>query len=251
MWEIIFSPTRRFQGLSAQPVWIAPFTLALVLPLLLITLATSSLPRSRLVASIESRIAKTKNFLDAQVEKGKMPTDQHEAALKRIEEISRSELEFYRDASWLKLFTRLLVRSLPAVFWSGLQLLLWSTTLNLLLPLIGASASFGRTFAIAANSALLRIPAALFRILIILATGNLTATTSLAPLATQAPNYLKGLFACIDIFTIWELILVSLGLKIIFNLKMKNSLGAVFLVWFCYILIIAAFVSLSGGLALS
>lgn len=251
MWKTIFSPTRRFQELSAKPVWIAPFTLALVLPLLLVTLTTSFMPRASLVASIESRIAKTKNLLDAQLEKGKMPTDQHEAALKHIEEISRSELEFYRDASWLKLFTRFLVRSLPAVFWSGLQFVLWSTVLNLLLPLIGASASFGRTFAIAANSALVRIPATLFRILIILATGNLTATTSLAPLAPSASSYLKGLFACIDIFTIWELILVSLGLKIIFNLKMKKGLSVVFLVWFCYILIIAALVSLSGGLALS
>lgn len=251
MWKTIFSPTRRFQELKAKPVWVAPFILSLAIPLLLATLATSFMPRSSLVANIESRIAKTKNFLDAQVEKGKMPSDQHEAALKHIEEIYRSELESYRDASWLKLFTRFLVRSLPAVFWSGLQIALWSTILNLLLPLIGASASFGRTFAIAANSALVRIPAALFRVLIILATGNLTATTSLAPLATQTPNYLKGLFACIDIFTLWELILVSLGLKIIFNLKMKNTFTIVFLIWFCYILIIAALVSLSGGLALS
>ncbi|MGQ9677841.1 MAG: YIP1 family protein [bacterium] len=251
MWKTIFTPKQRFQELNVKPVWTAPLILALTLPLFIASLTTSFIPRTKLVASLESRIAKTRDFLDAQVEKGKMSSDQHEAALKRIEEISRNELEFYNNASWLKLSTRFLVRSLPALFWSALQIVLWSTILNLLLPLIGASASFGRTFAIVANSALIRAPAALFRALIILVTGNLTATTSLAPLATQTSNYLKGIFACIDIFTIWELLLVSLGLKIIFNLKMKNSLSVVFLIWFCYILIIAALVSLSGGLALS
>ncbi|NPV13895.1 hypothetical protein HPY86_03065 [candidate division WOR-3 bacterium] len=250
MWQIISAPTRRFQELSNKPTWTAPLILALILPLFIATIGSSFLPRARLAASIESRIAKTKDFLDTQVEKGKMPSDQYEAALKRIEEMSRSEIEFYQNASWLKLFFRFFVRSLPAVVWSGLQIVIWSAILNLLLPLLGASSSFGRTFAITTNSALVRIPASLFHIIIILATGNLTAATSLAPLAANAPVYLRGVLACIDIFTIWELILVSLGLKVIFNLKMRNTVLVVFLIWFCYVLIIAGLVSLSGGLAL-
>ncbi|MCL6465830.1 MAG: YIP1 family protein [candidate division WOR-3 bacterium] len=251
MWKIISAPTQRFQELSTKPTWTAPFILVLLLPLLIATLSSSLLPRHRLVASIEARIAKAKEFIDAQVEKGKMPSDQHDAALKRIEEMSRTEMEFYQNSPWLKLFLRFFIRSLPAVIWSGLQIIIWSAILNLLLPLLGASASFGRTFTITTNSALVRIPAALFHALIILATGNLTAATSLAPLAANAPVYLRGILACIDIFTIYELILVSLGLKVIFNLKIRNTALVVFLIWFCYILIVAALISLSGGLALA
>jgi hypothetical protein len=251
MWKIISAPTQRFRELSTKPTWTAPFILVLLLPLLIATLSSSLLPRHRLIASIEARIAKTKEFIDAQVAKGKMPSDQHEAALKRIEEMSRTEMEFYQNSPWLRLFLRFFIRSLPAVVWSGLQIIIWSAILNLLLPLLGASTSFGRTFTITTNSALIRIPAALFHAIIILATGNLTAATSLAPLAINAPVYLRGILACLDIFTIWELILVSLGLKVIFNLKIRNTALVVFLIWFCYILIVAALISLSGGLALA
>ncbi len=253
MFKIIFAPREYFQRLAEKPVWTVPLILALVLPLFIATIASSFMPRTSLIESIQSRIDRTKEFIDQQAEKGKMPSDQKEAAIQRIDETSRNEIEFYERSSTIAILLRSLVRSLPALIWSTLLLFIWSTIINLLLPLLGASSSFARAFAITTNSALIRIPAAIFHAVIILATGNLTASTSLAPLARslQVPLYLKGILASIDIFTLWELLLVSIGLQVVFNLKLKNTALVVFLTWFVYVLLLAGLVTLSGGLALA
>ncbi|MGQ9707618.1 MAG: YIP1 family protein [bacterium] len=251
MLNIFFAPIRRFQVLSTKPDWTRPLILALIVPLLIGTLSVILLPRQTLITSTEGRINRAKEFIDQQIEKGRMPSDQRDAALERIEQTSRSELEFYHQASKISLFLRFLVHSLPAIVWSALQLLIWTTILNLLLPLMGATASFGRMFVITTNSALVRIPAALFRALLMLITGKLTAGTSLVPLGSGAPLYLKGVLACIDIFTIWELLLVSFGMKVIFNLNSKRTTATVFSLWLVYVFILAGVLMLSGGLALS
>jgi len=250
MLNIFLAPTSRFRQLGARPDWTIPFILALVIPLLIGTLSVILMPRETLINSTETRINRAKEFIDQQIEKGRMPSDQRQPALERIEQASRSELEFYQQASKASLFLRFILRSLPAVVWSSLQLLIWTAILNLLLPLLGASASFGRMFAITANSALVRILAALFHGLLILFTGRLTASTSLIPLGAGAPLYLKGVLACIDIFTIWELILTTIGIKVVFNLSGKRTAAAVFSIWLLYILLLAGFFTLSGGLAL-
>lgn len=250
MFNIIFSPTRRFQSLSEKPDWVLPLILTLLLPLLIGTIAVVLLPRSVLITSAEERITRTKEFIDQQLEKGRMTADQRDAAMERIESASRSELEFYQNASNPSLFLRFLLRSIPALLWSALQIFLWTIILNLLLPLMGGVSSFARTFAVTTNSALVRIPAALFHTLLMILTGKLTATTNLALVAPNVPLYLKGILSCIDIFTIWELILVSLGLKTLFNLQMKRTTVVVFILWLVYIILLAGLLTLSGGLAI-
>ncbi|MEO0005085.1 MAG: YIP1 family protein [candidate division WOR-3 bacterium] len=249
MFHIIFSPTHRFAQLKEKPDWLAPFILALILPLFIGTLSVIILPRQTLINATENRINRVKGFIEKQVETGKMPSDQRDAAIERIEKTAQVELDLYERASKINLFFRFLVRSLPATIWSALQLLIWTTVLNLLLPLLGAGSSFGRLWAITTNSALVRIPAAVFRVLLILSTNKITATTSLLLLAPSAPLYLKGVLACIDIFTLWELGLTSLGLKVIFNLDLKRTSALVFGLWFIYVLILAGLSTLSGGLA--
>ncbi len=250
MLNIFFSPTRRFQSLAQKPEWVVPLILLLILPLIISTIAVTVLPRAVLINAIEERISRTKEFIDQQIEKGRMPQAQREVAIQRIEEAFRTELEFYRNSSKFALFFRFLLRSLSAVIWSGVQLLLWATILNLLLPLLGTGSSFALTFAIAANSALVRLPTALFRALLMLATNKITVATNLALLFPNVPIYLKSIFSCIDIFTIWELILVSVGLKVVFNLQTKQTAPVVFLVWFGYVLLLSGLLTLSGGLAL-
>ncbi len=83
-----------------------------------------------------------------------------------------------------------------------------------------------------------------------LATNKITVATNLALLFPNVPIYLKSIFSCIDIFTIWELILVSVGLKVVFNLQTKQTAPVVFLVWFGYVLLLSGLLTLSGGLAL-
>ncbi len=121
MLNIFFSPTRRFQSLAQKPEWVVPLILLLILPLIISTIAVTVLPRAVLINAIEERISRTKEFIDQQIEKGRMPQAQREVAIQRIEEAFRTELEFYRNSSKFALFFRFLLRSLSAVIWSGVR----------------------------------------------------------------------------------------------------------------------------------
>lgn len=251
MLGIFFAPRARFQQLSTRPEWSVPLVIALVAPFLLATLTTSLLPKQVLINSIESRVEKVKNYIDEQVEGGRIPSDQRSAAITRIEETSRREIEFYEHSSWFSLFLRFLVRSLPVLVWSAIQIFVFTALLNLLLPVLGSGSNFGRMLALTANSALVRIGKAVVDSVLMVATGKLMVNTSMGLFLPVGPIFLRGLLSTIDIFTIWELVLVGLGMKVFFNLRDQRPWFAVFGIWLVYILLLALLTTLSGGLALA
>ncbi|MGB9742678.1 MAG: YIP1 family protein [candidate division WOR-3 bacterium] len=250
MFKIFFSPKVRFQQLSTSPEWSLPLTLSLILPLFLGTISVALLPKTVLIQSTANRIERVKSFIDEQVARGKMPSDQREAALERIEQTARSEFEFYERSGPATLLFRFLVRSLPALVWSLIQLLIFTALLNLLIPVLGAGSSFGRMLAVTANSALIRTAGAVFHGVLMFATGKLTVNTSLSLLVPNSPLFIKALLTAIDIFTVWELVLVSLGIGVLFNLPARRTAAAVFSIWLLYVILLALLSSLSGGLAL-
>jgi hypothetical protein len=250
MFKIFWSPVSRFGELSSRPEWSVPLILSLIIPLLLGTLSVALLPKTVLIQSTENRIERVKNYIDDQVARGRMPSDQRDQALERIEQTGKTEIAAYERSTPVTLFLRFLLRSLPALVWSAIQLLVFTALLNLMLPLLGAGSSFGRMLAVTANSALVRIASAVIHGVLMFATGKLTVNTSLSLLFPNLPLFIKGLLAAIDIFTVWELILVSLGMKVLFNLPGRRSALLVFGIWLLYIVLLALLTSFSGGLAL-
>ncbi|MEO0052669.1 MAG: Yip1 family protein [candidate division WOR-3 bacterium] len=250
MLKLFWSPTVRFRELTAKPEWSLPLVLGLLVPLLLGALSSSLLPRRVLIDSIESRMERVKRYIDEQVEKGRMPSDQRGPALERIEGTSRQEVEAYERSSWPALFLRFLVRSLPAVVWSLIQLLIFTALLNLIMPLLGGATSFGRMLAVTANAALVRIAGAVVHGLLMFATGRLAVNTSLSLVLPAGPVFVRGFLSAVDIFTVWELVLIGLGMKVVFNLPGRRSWFAVFGIWLVYIIILALLATISGGLAL-
>lgn len=250
MFKIFWSPSVRFRELQSRPEWSLPLLLSLLVPLLLGTLSTSLLPRSVLISSIESRTERVKRYIEEQVEKGRMPSDQQAQALERIEQTSRQEIEVYERSSQIALFLRFLVRSLPALVWGLLQLLLFTALLNLMVPLLGGTASFGRMLAVTANAALVRIAGALVHGILMFATGRLVVNTGLGLIVPSGPVFVRGLLSAVDIFTVWELVLIGLGMKVVFNLPGRRSWFVVFGIWLVYILLLALMAVVSGGLAL-
>ncbi len=250
MLKLFWAPAVRFRELAAKPEWSLPLVLGLVVPLLIGTLSTSLLPRRVLIDSIESRMERVKSYIDEQVEKGRMPSDQRGPALERIEETSRHEVEAYERSSWLALFLRFGVRSLPAMVWSLIQLLIFAALLNLIMPLLGGTTSFGRMLAVTANAALIRIASAVIHGILMFTAGRLAVNTSLSLFLPTGPVFVRGILSAVDIFTVWELVLIGLGMKLVFNLPGRRSWFAVFGIWLVYIIILALLATISGGLAL-
>jgi len=251
IFKIYYSPKSRFQELSLKPLWSLPLILSLVVPLFIGTFSITLLPRQVLIDSTEKRIERVKNYIDEQIAKGRMPSEQRANTMERIEQTARQEIENYEQSSKPAIFLRFLLRSLPALVWSAIQLLIFTALLNLLLPLLGANSSYERMLTITANSALVRIGGAIFHSGLQFATGKLTVNTSFSLFAPPAlPVFIRGFLASVEIFTLWELILISLGMQVFFNLPAKRSATAVFGIWLVYILLLAFLTSLSGGLAL-
>ncbi len=251
MFKIFFAPKERFQELGGKPEAIMALILALVLPLLIGTVASTLLPKQILINFTEARSARAREFIEEQVAKGRMPSDQQESALKRMESTLEKEVEFYQRASKISLLSRFLVRSLPALVWSFLLLIVFTAILNLFLPLLGSSTSYGRMLAITSNAALIRIASAVFHAILMFATGKLVVDTSLGILLPTGPLFLRGLLSGVGLFTVWELLLVAMGMRVVFNLRLGRSLGVVFGVWLVYLLFLAGMVTISGGLTLS
>jgi len=63
-------------------------------------------------------------------------------------------------------------------------------------------------------------------------------------LLLAAPNiksgFLQVLFSRVDPFAFWQLILMALGLKVVFDLKGPKSYLMVFIVWLAFTLIFAS-----------
>ncbi|MEO0051266.1 MAG: hypothetical protein ABIK11_01805, partial [candidate division WOR-3 bacterium] len=74
--------------------------------------------------------------------------------------------------------------------------------------------------------------------------------TSLSLVLPAGPVFVRGFLSAVDIFTVWELVLIGLGMKVVFNLPGRRSWFAVFSIWLVYIVILALLFTLSGGLAL-
>jgi hypothetical protein len=130
-----------------------------------------------------------------------------------------------------------------------LGILIFTLILNLLIPLLGTSGSFKKTFAVTTNSALMRIPGAIVKAILMFIKGSSDISTSLTLFLPKMTHqgFLYGLFSRIDFFTIWELILVGLGLKVLFNISGKKSYYVVFGLWLLYIIISSIFPARMGG----
>jgi len=90
--------------------------------------------------------------------------------------------------------------------------------------LLGTSSSFLRTLAVVANAGLVAIPSALVNSLLILLRRSAEVTTSLLAFF---PGLRTGFPAValsrVELFTLWQLALAGLGLKVVYDLKGSRS----------------------------
>ncbi len=116
--------------------------------------------------------------------------------------------------------------------------------------LLGGDSSYRRVFSVYAYSALIAIPAMVVKFPLIMAKDNLNVQTSLALfLSPEAKDtFLYNLFSSFDIFTIWQVILVSMGMGVLYKFSTKKAFTTVVILWIIWILLKSGLSGLFGGM---
>lgn len=115
---------------------------------------------------------------------------------------------------------------------------------------MGGSAKFGQLLNITAWAYMISILENIVKIPLMLNKWSLEVYTGLGVLGIgEKGSFINSLFAGIDIFVIWRIVLIAIGMGIIYNKKTKPYIVAMLGAWFVLRLIGAGFSSFFGGLA--
>jgi len=100
-----------------------------------------------------------------------------------------------------------------------------------------------------AYSSLVAIPAAIIKIPLVFMRETIEIQTSLALLLPpdMKESFVYRIFANFDIFTIWTLILTSLGFAVMYNFSRKKSATAVVILWLLWVFVSSALAGVFRG----
>jgi hypothetical protein len=114
---------------------------------------------------------------------------------------------------------------------------------------LGGDSNYRRVLSVYSYSSLIAIPAMIVKFPLIMMKENLNVQTSLALLLSPntEDSFLYRVFSSFDIFTIWQVILVSMGLGVIYKYATKKAFTAVFILWVIWILLKSGLSSVFGG----
>jgi hypothetical protein len=115
--------------------------------------------------------------------------------------------------------------------------------------LLGGDSSFRRVFSLYCYSSLVAIPSMIVKFPLIMAKGNMNVQTSLALLLSpdSQGSFLNSVLSSFDIFTIWQVILVSIGLGVMYKFSTKKAFVAVLVLWVIWIGLKSGLGSAFGG----
>jgi hypothetical protein len=207
------SPGDAFRGIRAKPTWVLALVVLLVFQIGLSVVALSRLDRTKMRERAE------------EVMRGRgMSQEQIDQALERQEQFMKNPVLRYGAS----------VVSTGVITGAGLALL--SLILLALVPMLGgASTNFMLNLAIATHAALVRILGAIVTATLMILRGPEHASTGLALLIPSLKSgFLHAFMSRIDIFSIWEVILLAMGVKIVYELKDYRSYVYLFILWLAY-----------------
>ncbi len=205
IFDIFLSPRNYFLKLKEKPEFIIPLIIILVFTLLQSYVATRYTNVSEIIKRMEERGA---------------PREQ----IEKVEEFMRRP-------------TRVIIGLVSALIVTVIFLLIISLIFNFSLPLLGSESNFVKTFAVVCGAGLVTAFGSLIRSIIIVLRQSPFVTTSLALLLPTEKGLLFNFLSRFDFFTIWQIILIAFGLKIVFDLKGNKSYYFVIGIWFLWVII--------------
>jgi len=217
--NIFFEPRKVFESLKIKPTWLVPF---IVVALLGIGFFYYTFPY----------------MMDQQVERiqenEKIPEEQKERIIERMTEQDHPPIWQLALAPVGSLVALVVV---AAVLFFVFNVLL------------GGDSTFRGVFSVYCYSSLIAIPSMIVKFPLIMMKENLNVQTSLALLlsANAKDTFLYSVFSSFDIFAIWQVILVSMGLGVMYKYTTKKTFTAVFVLWIIWILVKSVFSTVFGG----
>jgi hypothetical protein len=224
MLGVFSAPGAAFRKLKEKPVWVAAFIIYLVVSLAVSYIAISKIDTS----DVRARIEETMRSRGATEEQIQQQTEQWEKMA------GNAGMRFGFQLGSVLVMT-------------VVMFLLLSLILMPLVPLCGGTGpNFGRNLAIVSYASLVSIPGFILKGILMLLRGPTHADIGLSLFLPKAQSgFLYSFLARIDPFTVWNTILVALGLKMMYDLKDNRSYYYIFALWLAFL----AISSLLGGAA--
>jgi hypothetical protein len=207
--SIFFFPKNTFLEIKENPRWIIPFSIYIVI--LAITIIFTFLITREDVISIQKKLLEDKGMNHEQIEKT----------------ISLMYTPF-----------PILIGIISSIIVFSCLLLVFSGAITLLVIFWGRKVSFSHLFSVICYSNLVKIIAHIVKWIVIGFTKSFPVTSFalFTPFLKKNSLLLKFLSKA-DFFTLWEMVLISLGLSITNNLKKSSSYFIVFFLWILSIIV--------------
>ena len=219
---VFFSPKETFESLNRKPGWLTPFIIMALLGIL-----SSFLLKDIAIQERLRRIEDNPKFTSEQVE---MMKD-------RIEKQQTSPLRYLNSIlAPVAVLAYLMVVSGVLLFGGNI--------------ILGGEAPFKKVLAVVSYSGLVGVLASVIKLPIILTKETLNVQTSLALfLSNEAPrSSLHRFLASFDLFTLWQVALISIGLGVLYSFKTSKAATIVAGFWLVWVVIKVALGGLLGGI---
>lgn len=219
---VYFSPRKTFEYLRAKPKWFVPFIL-----ICLVALVSNFLARD---IAIQEQIERVKMS-------ERLTEEQKDQYLERIES-STSGWQAY-----IQLVATPVVIFIIVVVIAGIFLFFGNM-------LFGGQTSFRQMLSLYTHAGVVALPAAIVKVPLMLAQGTTRIQTSLAVLlsADAEGTMLYRLLSKFCIFTIWEVILLIIGVSVIYRFSNSKASTMVLILWAVWIIVSVALGGVFRGL---
>ncbi|NIN01246.1 MAG: hypothetical protein GTO24_25085 [candidate division Zixibacteria bacterium] len=220
VFNIFFEPRKVFESLKIKPTWVLPF---IIVALLGMGFFYYTFPY----------------MMDQQVqriqENERIPEEQKERIIETLKEKEHPPVWQLAIAPAGSLIALVIVSAVLFFVFN---------------VLMGGDSTFRRAFSVYCYSALVAIPSMIVKFPLIMSKGNLNVQTSLALLlsADAKDTFLYSVLSSFDIFTVWQVILVSMGLGVMYGYTTKKAFTAVFILWIVWILLKSGLGTMLGGI---
>ncbi len=220
---IFTNPTKVFENLVLKPDWIIPTLLIIVF----------SIGASFFVYDIQLDDQRQKFLKNENI-----PEERKDLILEQLDEAQNSSTRMIRPIVAIIIFTFV---SIAAV--AGVLLIAGNFVL-------GGKADYKSMLAIYAWGYLVAIPETLIKIPLMMAKESVHVYTSLALLfdPSDAETVIFKLANAVDLFSIWRIVLWSIGFSIVYKLSGEKSYSVVISLYVIYVLIYIGISSLFGGI---
>jgi len=218
--NLFFEPARVFESLKVKPTWLVPFIIVALLGMGFYYFAYPMIIAEQ-IAKIEAN--------------ERIPADQKEIIIERMRESEHPPI-WQLGISPAGMLIYFAVASAVLFF-----------VFNVLL---GGDSTFRRVFSVYCYSGLVGIPATIVKLPLTLVKKTADVQTSLALLLSPdvKESFLYKILSSFDIFVIWQVILVSIGIGVLYKYTTKKAFTAVCVLWIIWIFLKSGLSSLFGGM---